>query len=194
MVNTESIRDSIILETLNDVPFDGWSMEVVTKAAERAGHDDLTLRAAFPKGLTDALDAFADLADRHMLEALNDQNPDDMRIRDRVRAGIMARFTVLAPHKEAVKLSLKHWLHPLRKARAAKITWRTADRIWNWAGDTATDYNRFTKRGLLSGILAPAMLVWLNDDDPEAAKTQRFVDARIDNVMQLGKLTAKIKA
>ena len=33
--------------------------------------------------------------------------------------------------------------------------WETADLIWRLCGDTATDYNFYTKRAILSGRLAP---------------------------------------
>ena len=190
---TLDIRDAILDKLLPEVVFDGWSMEHVTKAADELGYDDLIVTAAFPDGLIDVMDAFADKADREMMKALVDVNPDDLRVRDRVRTALVTRFEQLGPHKDAVRESLKFWLNPLRKPRAGKITWRTADVIWDWAGDTATDYNRYTKRGLLSGIIASSTLVWVNDHDPDMAKTARFIDGRIDNVMQLGGLMAKFK-
>lgn len=190
---TQDIRAQIINAALPDIVFDGWSLVTIESAAAKEGYDDLTVRAAFPDGLVDILDAFADLADQEMLKALAGTNPDNLRVRDRIRTALIARFEYLNPHKEAVKESLKCWLNPLRKPRAAKIVWRTADRIWDWAGDTTTDYNRYTKRSLLSGIIAPATLVWLNDHTETMDKTTRFIDGRIANIMTLGKLVSKIK-
>ena len=140
------------------------------------------------------IDAFADKADRDMLTALQNINPEDLRTRERIRTALIARFKCLAANKDAVKTSLKIWLNPLRKPKLAKIIWRTADRIWDWAGDTSTDYNRHSKRTLLSGIIGPAILVWVNDTDPEMHKTIRFIDARIENIMQFGKIVGKLKA
>jgi ubiquinone biosynthesis protein COQ9 len=192
--STVEIRDDILSKALPNVIFDGWSMDMINQAAQDCGYDDLTVRAAFPDGITDVLDAFADMADRAMLAALADVNADDLKVRDRVRTALIARFTYLNTYKDAVKESLKYWLHPLRKPRAAKITWRSADRIWDFAGDTATDYNRYTKRGLLSGIIASSTLVWLNDSSDDMDKTIRFIDGRIENVMQLGKIIGRLKA
>ena len=190
---TSQIRTDIIDAALPDIVFDGWSLSTIENAALKIGHNEITVKAAFPNGITDILDAFADLADQEMLEALGEQSPDDLRVRDRVKTALMARFIYLNDHKEAVKESMKFWLNPLRKPRAAKIIWRTADRIWNWAGDTSTDYNRYSKRTLLSGIIAPATLVWLNDHSEDIIKTSEFIDARIANVMTLGKTLQKIK-
>ena len=77
---------------------------------------------------------------------------------------------------------------PRRAGPGARLVWRTADAIWHAAGDTATDYNRHTKRGLLTGVLASATLVWLRDADSVPA----FVARRIENVMQMGRLLGKI--
>jgi hypothetical protein len=36
----------------------------------------------------------------------------------------------------------------------ARLLWEAADAIWRWAGDTATDENHYTKRLILSGVIA----------------------------------------
>jgi ubiquinone biosynthesis protein COQ9 len=195
MSNTQKIRDQILSDILPDVVFDGWSWQAIEKSAEKHKIDPLELKAAFPNEIIDVLDAFADKTDRAMLDILAKHHPapEELKIRDRIHAAIMARFQALEPDKEAVKASLKFWLNPLNKPRAAKILWRTADRIWTWAGDTSTDYNHYTKRGILSGILAPAMMVWINDHSDSASKTDIFVRARIENVMQMGGTIGKLK-
>ncbi len=187
------IRDDIIRAALPHVVFDGWVWEMVLRAAEEAGHKENVARAVFPEKMIDVLDGFADLADREMARALENINPEDLRIRDRVRKALMARYEWLGPHKEALRESLAFWAVPTRKPRAMKIVWRTADHIWGWAGDEARDYNRYTKRGLLSGIIVSTTLVWLNDADEEMRATREFMDRRIENIMQIGKFLGKLK-
>ena len=187
------IRDSILRAALPHVAFDGWRWEMIEWATEEAGYEASVARAVFPDRIKDVLDGFADLADREMLLALKDTNIDDLRIRDRIRTALIARYEWLKPHKEALRHSVQFWMVPTRKPRGAKIVWRTADRIWDWAGDTATDYNHYTKRGLLSGILVSATLFWLNDASEHMDNTKSFIDRRIKNVMQFGKVLGKIK-
>src|SRR5688572_22005043 len=148
------IRDDILLTALPDIPFDGWTWEAVQRAAEKAGYKKDMASAAFPGKLKDALSHFSDYADRQMLETLKDTDPQELRIRDRVTLAVRRRLEALTPYKEAEKLAISFWVRPLRKWEGLRVCWRTADRIWDWAGDTATDYNRYTKRGLLSGVLA----------------------------------------
>lgn len=192
-----AIRDSIITAALPHVPFDGWTWALIEQATQEAGHDAAMARAVFPARMKDVLDGFADMADRAMLSTLEDLNPADMRVRDRVRTALMARFEFLAAHREALRESVQFWMLPTRKPRGMKIVWRTADRIWEWAGNTATDYNRYTKRGLLSGILVSSTLVLLNDEREDMGSVEKkiggFIDRRIENVMQFGKVINSMK-
>jgi len=192
-MDVTEIRDKIILAALPQVAFDGWVWATIEQAAQDAGYEASMARAVFPDRIKDVLDGFADLADREMLEALVSTNIEDIRIRDRIRSAMLARYEWLNPHKEALRQSVQFWMLPTRKPRGAKIVWRSADRIWNWAGDDATDYNRYSKRGLLSGIIVSTTLVWLNDSDEHMDNTKAFLDRRIENVMQLGKIINKVK-
>lgn len=187
------LRDGLIRAALPHVPFDGWTWDTLEKAAIDSGHGKDMAAALFPGGLQDALDAFADLADREMLENLEPVSVADMRIRDRIHAAVMARFEFLQRHREAERLALGYWALPHHAPHAAKILWRTADRIWNWSGDTATDYNRYTKRGLLSGVLTATAMAWLNDSGADMHITRTFLSRRIENVMQLGRILGTIK-
>ena len=187
------IRDDILLKALEDIPFEGWNMEVIKKASDQLGYSQNTDQSVFLSGMQDVMDHFADLADREMLKTLENIDPESLRIRDRVNTALMARYEWLSQHQEAFNQSLKFWLLPTRKAKAVKITWRTADIIWNWARDTSTDYNRYTKRGLLSGIIASSAFIFANDHDENLIKTRKFIDSRIENVMQFEKAVSKLK-
>ncbi|MCD8562944.1 MAG: COQ9 family protein [Alphaproteobacteria bacterium] len=185
-------REALIVAALEDATFDGWQWESVLASAARVGIAGDMARALFPGGLADVLDGLADWADQSMLDALREVDPATLKIRERVRLGVVTRLEILAPHKEAMRDVYSFWALPQHAPRAGRILWRTADRIWNWAGDTATDYNHYTKRGLLSGILASTTLVWLNDSDPAMPRTLDFLDRRIENVMTVGKFLGRI--
>jgi ubiquinone biosynthesis protein COQ9 len=191
--DVQDIRDRILASLLPDLAFDGWTWDGAVKAAMTAGYDRHMATAVFPGGLGDVLDHFSGWADRQMLERLEKIDPEDLRVRDRVRIAVQKRIEVLAPWKEAVRLASRYWAVPYRAGHAGRLVWRTADCIWIWAGDTATDYNRLTKRTLLSGVLSSTMLVWLADREPGLERTHAFLDRRIENVMRLGQFIGKIK-
>lgn len=187
------IRDKILLKALPNVSFDGWVWEMIEQSTVDAGYEKSMAKAVFPDRMKDVLAAFADLADREMVKALKNTNAEDLPVRKRVRTALLARYEWLKPYKEALRQSVQFWMLPSRKPRGAKIIWRTADVIWGWAGDTARDYNRYTKRGLLSGIILSTTLVWLNDNNEDMDQTKAFLDRRIENVMQLGKVIGRFK-
>ena len=196
--DAHKIKQNIIQKALPNIVFYGWNWQSIEDAAVAEGHSAALAHSLFPDGMVDVLVEFSTYADEQMLKALKDVCPDDMRIRDRVKAGVRKRLEILEPHKEAVRESLGILAKPSLKPRAAKMIWTTADAIWNWAGDTATDYNHYTKRGLLSGILVSTMLVWIDDASEDKEKTQNFLDRRIDNVVfwgpKIGKVLRRVKS
>ena len=191
--DVQKIRDDVLRAVLPEVVFNGWNWPIIEVAGDDLGYSKAMISAVFPEKIKSVLDGFADLADREMISALGDVDPEALRVRDRVRVALMARYEWLNEHKEAERQALQYWVHPFRKMRAARIVWRTADRIWAWSGDQATDYNYYTKRSLLSGVIVSTSLAWLNDPSETMDNTASFLDRRIENVMQLGKALGRFK-
>lgn len=182
----------ILLKAMGDIPFDGWSVAVFEKATIDLGFERTMFHALFPRGLHDTLSVFSSWADEKMMGLLEKTDHTDMRIRDKVAKGVETRIDILAPYRDCVRISAKLLARPQYARTGASITWNTADKIWNWAGDTATDYNRYTKRGLLSGVIGSTMIYWLQDESENNAKTREFLCRRIDNVLFIGKNTAPV--
>ena len=81
---------------------------------------------------------------------------------------------------------------PQNLPQAARLSWRSADVMWRLAGDTATDYNHYSKRAILSAVYGSTLLAWLQDESEGSADTAAFLDRRIDQVMQFEKWKAGI--
>ncbi|MFX8516244.1 hypothetical protein ABTM14_20065, partial [Acinetobacter baumannii] len=69
-----------------------------------------------------------------------------------------------------------------------RLGWETADRLWRWAGDTATDENHYSKRAILGGILLTTLTVRLASGH-EAAR--QHLSAQLDRVMAFETWKAK---
>ena len=65
--------------------------------------------------------------------------------------------------------------------------------MWRLAGDTASDFNHYTKRMTLSAVYASLLAVFVNDESENFADSRAFLDRRIDNVMQFEKVKAQAK-
>ncbi|GAN00550.1 hypothetical protein U91I_04216 [alpha proteobacterium U9-1i] len=171
----------------------GWTDAAVSAAAADAGLSEGEVALACPKGAFDLFDAFAHRADMAMLERLDELDLPAMKIRQRVKAAVQVRLEAQADHKEAARAMTRALANPLRAAEAARILWRTADRIWRALGDVSTDENFYSKRAILSGVLASTYARWFADQSADNEETWAFLDARIENVMQFEKLKASLK-
>ncbi len=186
-------KDALLEAALPNVVFDGWSMASLRTGAQSLGLDEVEIARLFPEGPTEAMLWLDDWADRRMLDALDKLDLGAMKVRQRVAAAVKARLDALAPHREAGRRAVALKVSPMGAAWAARIIYRTVDAIWYAAGDTATDFNFYTKRSLLAAIYAPTMLYWLNDGSEQASETMSFFERRLAEVMKLPKLTDRLK-
>jgi ubiquinone biosynthesis protein COQ9 len=171
----------------------GWTDAAFRDAVAAAGLGDGEAQLACPKGVFDLFDAFAGRADQAMLAGLEELDLAAMRYRERVRAAVQVRLEAQAPYKAAARAMGRALARPDRAPEAARLLWRTADRIWRALGDISTDENYYSKRAILSGVLASTYTRWYADESEGHEATWAFLDARIENVMQFEKLKAKLK-
>lgn len=186
----EKQREELLDAILEHVVFDGWTETALHRAQESCGFSDQQVELLAPLGIADLIEAFFDRADDHVRAAYGNV-PDDMRIRDRVKLGVMAWLTFLTPHKEAVRRAMsRSSLRPLELDKPFRRTWHLADLIWRETGDTSTDWNHYSKRTILSGVITSTMLAWIASED--ISTVEAFLDNRIQNVMQFEKLKAGV--
>lgn len=187
-VEEQREREAIIEALLPDIPFDGWSHAALAAAGARLGLDQAELAALFPGGMRDVVAAFSRWADRKTLEMLSDKNLEAMKVRERIATAVRARFAVLQPHREAVRRALSLLALPQNAPLALRLLYDTVDALWYAAGDTATDFNFYTKRGLLAGVYAATTLYWLDDRSDDMTATEAFLDRRLAEVLAIPKL------
>jgi len=180
-------RRAILQAALPAVPFDGWSQKTLRQAAVAAGYDEAMAARAFPGGPDELVAEFVSDADARMLERLERLDLPNLRIRERIAAAVRCRLELLAGHREAVRAALQVQMRPGQARQALAGLYRTVDAMWWAAGDTATDFNHYTKRALLAGVYASTLLFWLNDESPGQEDTWAFLDRRIDGVMKIQK-------
>lgn len=171
----------------------GWTDAAFRAAVADAGLSDGEAALACPKGQADLFDAFAARADAAMLERLDELDLAAMRYSQRVKACVQVRLEAQARYKDAARAMTRALARPTRAAVASRLLWRTADTIWRALGDSSTDENYYSKRGILSGVLASTYAFWFSDTSADHEATWDFLDKRIDNVMQFEKLKAQLK-
>ena len=186
-------RDAVIMATLPHVVFDGWSVDALHRGAVDAGLDEDTVDVLFPEGSRAAVRHWFDLADRQMLDDIAGHNMEEMRIRDRIALLVRTRLERWTPHREAVRRALALSIVPGFAEDSLRSGYATVDAMWRAAGDRSTDFNFYTKRGLLAAVYSSTVLVWLDDTSEDCADTWAFLDRRIADVMKVPKLQARLK-
>lgn len=167
--------------------FDGWGDEAIAMAASELGVPEGRARLCFPGGPVQMIDAWFGAIDLAMAEAYPLERIAKLKIRERIRDLVLFRIEVINPHKEALRRAFAILAQPQNAMEGAKLAWRAADRMWRIAGDTATDFNHYSKRGILSALYTSTMLVFLDDGTEGLTETRGFLDRRIDDVMRFEK-------
>ena len=189
-MNLDELRAALAPLIPANAVFDGWSDTALAMAASELGVPEGRARLCFPGGAPQMIDAWFDAIDIAMAKAYPLERISKLKIRERIRDLVLFRIETVNPHKEALRRALAILAQPQNAMGAAKLAWRSADRMWRIAGDQSTDFNHYTKRGILSALYMSTLLVYLDDDSDSLATTRGFLDRRIDDVMSFEKLKA----
>ncbi|OIQ07130.1 MAG: ubiquinone biosynthesis protein, partial [Rhodobacteraceae bacterium CG2_30_10_405] len=136
--------------------------------------------------------AFHQAGDAAMLARLATTDLAAMKMRQRIATALRFRLEASGA-RELVRRASALFALPGHGADGARAIWGTADAIWRALGDTDTDLNWYSKRASLGAVYGAAVLYWLGDDSPDQSATRDFIDRRIDNVMQVEKLKARLR-
>ena len=189
----EAMKQAVLAAALPHAAFDGFTDTVLEKAAAEADVSKADLARLFEGGPVSLVEYYSHWADAAMEQALAGMDLKAMKIRERIATAVMARLHALAPHKEAARRAGAMLSLPMNATLGAKLAWQTVDAMWRAAGDSSTDFNFYTKRGILAGVYGSTAVRWFNDDSEDEAPTRAFLAARIENVMQFEKFKSKAK-
>jgi ubiquinone biosynthesis protein COQ9 len=164
--------------------FDGWSDAALVTASDAAGVDVDVARLAFKDGAMGMIGAWIETIDRAMAAALPAETLAAMKIRERIRSLVQFRLDAVAGREEALRRALAIMAMPLNVPAALKAGWHSADVMWRLAGDTATDWNHYSKRAILASLYGATLAVFVNDESEDKAETRAFLDRRIEGVMK----------
>jgi ubiquinone biosynthesis protein COQ9 len=184
------LRDRLAEAVAQEAAFSGWTSLAMRNAGQSidAAAD---ARRLFPGGPVDVLAYLSRQADERTVEALEKEG-SELRTRDRIALGVKLRIQNTVGGKESVRRGLALLAMPFNGPLALKLLYRTVDAIWYAAGDTAIDFNFYSKRALLGGVFSSTLLYWLNDRSPDDEATWAFLDRRLADVMRFEKLKANV--
>ena len=186
----DEIRAAMAPVLASNAAFDGWGEAARDATADALGVDRDVALLAFPGGAVEMIAAWFAHIDAAMLAKVPPERLATMKIREKIAALIEARLDAVAADREALRRALAILAMPQNLARAAKLGWHAADVMWRAAGDTATDYNHYTKRTILAGVYGATVTVFLDDESDRFADTRAFLARRIEGIMRFEKAKA----
>ena len=186
-------RRALLERALVHVPFDGWTQNALAAAADDLDYEISVARRAFPRGVRDLIAFFDAEIDRRMVAAFEDLDLTSLRIRERIARAVRTRLEICAPYREACNRLVAHYAIPGNAVAGLRVMYQSVDLMWRAAGDTATDFNFYTKRGLLAGVYSSTILFWLYDRSEGCVDSWAFLDRRIANVMEIQKTRGRLE-
>ena len=172
--------------------FDGWSAEAVETAAGLLGIDPRIAHVAFPGDAMDMIAAWIADVDATMIGAFTVETLAALPVRERIRSLVQFRLDAVAGREESVRRALAIMAMPHHAAEALRLGWHSADLMWRLAGDTATDWNHYSKRTILAAIYAATLAVLIDDRSAGKTETRAFLDRRIAGIIRFEKAKARL--
>ncbi len=183
----DRMEQAVLDAAVQRAPALGWNSRMVRAACAANGLSLGDEELLFPNGARDLAALLSRRHDDRALASLADIDAASLKMRERIGRAVSARMEAGAADLDATRRCAAFLALPVNADLGLKLAWESADLLWNWAGDTATDWNHYSKRAILSGILVPALtLRWFDGRDAAEA----FVARRIDNVMAFEKWKA----
>lgn len=183
----DRMEQSVLDAAISRAPALGWNARLVRAACVDNGLSLGDEELLLPNGARDLAALLSRRHDGQALAALSLVEAGSLKIRERIARAVSERLETGAADLEASKKCAAFLALPTNVDLGLKLAWESADHLWVWAGDTATDWNHYSKRTILSGILIPALTMRMFDNKDRA---DAFVAARIENVMTFEKWKA----
>ena len=166
----------------------GWTWRMTRAAGKAAGLTLGETELLLPSGPRDLAALQSRACDASALAVLAQLDPAGLRVRERIRKAVLAWVDAAMRDEAAARRWCGFLALPTQAALGLRLAGESADTLWRWAGDRATDENHYTKRALLAGILIGSLLTRLASGE---AAAEAHLDRRIDGVMTFERLKGR---
>lgn len=186
-------RRQLLESALKHVKEQGWTLAAVQAAARDLGLSP-AIAASLERGPAELVEHFVLKSNEEFAAQAAQRKGDleNMRLKERIAQLLRWRLELTAPYVDSWPQAMALQALPTNAGNATKQLALLVDDIWHAAGDTATDYSWYTKRGLLAGVYTSTELYMLTDYSPGMADTWQAMDRRIADVMRLGRLSKQM--
>ncbi len=188
-----SLKKNLMTKMLYHVPDLGWTWNALHKAAKTAkkakNSNREDLQSLFENKISNIIGTFNDKLDEDMHIIFNAEKNKDLGTTDTVKALILSRLKVSENYKSIIKTSLFFMAQPRNAYDAFTQLMKTSNKIWEIAGDTSSGGTFYSKRLILSGVYSSTLAHWLAKETRTIEETGYFLDQRLDDVKNIGKIS-----
>lgn len=167
-----------------------WSITLINEAEKQNKLDTNYHKLLFPGGLEQLVPKFENWLDTEMLDALN-KLEKPKKIREQIALALETRIINLVPKNVILKNS-SFFLIPSNILAGSESACQTCDLIWKYAGDKSTDFNYYTKRGLLLPVYLSAKAFYVADNSKDHEKTKEFIKNALDNIINIASFKNRV--
>lgn len=168
-----------------------WSPDILTMAEKSGGLEKNYHKLLFPGGLNEIVPEFESWLDEKMLAEL-EKIEKPKKIREQIALALKIRLMDVISREASIKNS-SFFLLPNHTLSGMESACRTCDLIWRYAGDQSSDFNYYTKRGLLLPVYLSAKTFYFADNSAYYQKTQEFIKNALDNIINIASFKQHIK-
>jgi ubiquinone biosynthesis protein COQ9 len=189
--NIEDLKKKILFSVLEILPYEIFDGNIISKACENINIQKEYSNLLFPNGRVEVLEFFRDYIDEIMLRRINKKLVNINSITAKIYESIKIRLEILDIHRMIIPKIISFYSMPWNHFKLYPYTWKSMNLIWRVAGgDKSTDFNYYTKRGLLTGVYWSTILYWLQDESLNYQSTHDFLQRELNLVVKIGKKLA----
>ena len=186
--NIENLKKRILRSVLEILPYETFDGNIISKACESVNLQKEYASLLFPNGRVEILELFRDYVDEIMVKRIGEELVDVKSITVKIYESIKIRLEILDKYKMVIPKIISFYSMPWNHFKLYPYTWKSMNLIWRVAGgDQSTDFNYYTKRGLLTGVYWSTIIYWLQDESLNYQDTYDFLQRELNLIGKIGK-------
>jgi len=193
------LRQELLRHALAEVKEHGWSSAALEAAARKMSLSP-SVTGILARREGELVEYFIAHCNKQLLREMQAMHEDGRlsqlgSTRARLAAALKMRLQMLEPYIDSWPQALSIAIQPSNAASSLGLLGQMVDDVWAVAGgDKSTDYNYYTKRGLLAGVYTSTELFMLTDYTPGFSDTWQALSRRLDDVVAIGKQAGSLKS
>lgn len=189
-----SIKEEVLDNALKYVPDHGWTRKALAMSANELGYPSVA-EGMVQRGGADLVLHFVKANNKSLVAYMEQvkSSEEDFKVPAFIQTVLERRLRMLIPFISVWPQAMATLLQPSIVVEATEELGRMVDDIWYHAGDQSTDFNWYTKRGLLAKLFISTQMVMIKDQSPDFRDTWEFLDRRMNDIATFTRLSRSMQ-